>query len=564
MGKNLNKTQNKGEILDNQKLVASSLSNIGHNKLEKRSDFLDSPFENNQTLIDESNLKITRGWFDFKAINIRFSKKEIFNKFFPKNEKQQKLYKIFNYSRSIYLGFCEYRGCRINIKKYFDQLSLLFGFELNKKQVILFKLLVDFFELKKNKTLLKRYFPKLEESDFENIKKKISDQEQFSKECLKLIEKLMSNEKEEDLRSSKQNEEKSHKNEKIEQQKKQQRKPSKLFSDISEKQDKNEKKKSDKSIVDEDGLENLKNKTYNHFTREFDLFINAEKLAEKNELEELRIKFEKEYSENHNLINKLVRKLDKLFNSLNKNSWIYDQEEGYFDSSKFASFIANPDYHDIFKYEKQIREKNTVVSLLLDNSGSMRGKPIITSAITTEIITKVLEKCNVNVEILGFTTREWKGGNSKKKWESHGKPSLPGRLNDLLHIIYKDADCKWSNCKKNLGLVLKEGLLKENIDGEALTWAYRRLNLRREKKKILIVISDGAPVDDSTLSTNTPDILDNHLKDIVNQIQKKNKVQLLAIGIGHDVSKYYSNAFIIEDVDSLGEVIIENLSKMLS
>ena len=150
----------------------------------------------------------------------------------------------------------------------------------------------------------------------------------------------------------------------------------------------------------------------------------------------------------------------------------------------------------------------------------MRGKPIITSAITTEIITKVLEKCNVNVEILGFTTREWKGGNSKKKWESLGKPNLPGRLNDLLHIIYKDADCRWSNCKKNLGLVLKEGLLKENIDGEALTWAYTRLNLRREKK-ILIVISDGAPVDDSTLSTNTPDILDNHLKTLLIKFKKK-------------------------------------------
>ena len=565
MGKNLTKTKNKGEILDNQKLVANSLSNIDHRKLEKSSEFLDSPFEKNQTVIDESNLRITRGWFDFKAINIRFTKKEVFDKFFPKNEKQQKLYKILNYSRSIYLGFYEYRGCRINIKKYFDQLSLLFGFELEKKQIILFKSLVDFFEVKKkNTTLLKRYFPKLRESDFENILKKISDQEQFSKECLKLIEKLISNDKDEDLRSSKQNEEKSHKNEQIEQQKKQQRKQSKLFSDFSEKQDKNEKKRFNKSIKDEDDLDNVKNKNYNYFTKEFDLFINAEKLAKKNELEELRIKFEKEYSENHTLINKLVRKLDKLFNSLNKNSWIYDQEEGYFDSSKFASFIANPDYQDIFKYEKQIREKNTVVSLLLDNSGSMRGKPIITSAITTEIITKVLEKCNVNVEILGFTTREWKGGKSKKKWESLGKPNLPGRLNDLLHIIYKDADCRWSNCKKNLGLVLKEGLLKENIDGEALTWAYTRLNLRREKKKILIVISDGAPVDDSTLSTNTPDILDNHLKDIVNQIQKKNKVQLLAIGIGHDVSKYYSNAFIIEDVDSLGDVIIENLSKMLS
>ena len=565
MGKNLTKTENKEEILNNQKIVANSISNINNQQLEKNSEILDNPFEKNQASIDNDNLKISRGWFDFKAINIRFTQKEIFNKFFPKNDEQQKLYKIFNYSRSVYLGFCEYKGCRINIKKYFDQLSLLFEFELKKKDVILFKSLVDFFEEKKqSQTLLKKYYPKLEISDFENIKKKIANQQLFSEECLKLIAKLISNKNEKDSSSSKKNEETSNKNEQIEQQKKQQLKKSKLFSDISKKQGKNENKKFDKSIVDEDGLDNVKNKTYNYFTKEFDLFINAEKLAKKNELEELRKKIEKEYSENHNLINKLVRKLDKLFNSLNKNLWIYDQEEGYFDSSKFANFIANPDYHDIFKYEKQIREKNTVVSLLLDNSGSMRGKPIITSAITTEIITKVLEKCNVNVEILGFTTREWKGGNSKKKWENQGKPSLPGRLNDLLHIIYKDADCRWSNCKKNLGLVLKEGLLKENIDGEALTWAYSRLNLRKEKKKILIVISDGAPVDDSTLSTNAPDILDNHLKDVVNQIQKKNKVQLLAIGIGHDVSKYYSNAFIIEDVDSLGDVIIENLSKMLS
>ena len=565
LGKNLNKTKNKEEILNNQKIVANSLSNINNQQPEKDSEILDNPFEKNQASID-NNLKIMRGWFDFKAINIRFTQKEIFNKFFPKNDEQQKLYKIFNYSRSVYLGFCEYKGCRINVKQYFDQLSLLFGFELEKREVILFKSLVDFFEVKKqNQTLLKKYYPKIGISDFENILKKIANQKLFSEECLKLIAKLISNKNEKNLSSSKKNEEISNKNEQIEQQQQQQQlKKSKLFSDISEKQGKNENKKFDKSAVNVEGLDNEKNKTYNHFTKEFDLFINAEKLAKKNELEELRKKFEKEYSENHNLINKLVRKLDKLFNSLNKNSWIYDQEEGYFDSSKFANFIANPDYHDIFKYEKQIREKNTVVSLLLDNSGSMRGKPIITSAITTEIITKVLEKCNVNVEILGFTTREWKGGNSKKKWENLGKPSRPGRLNDLLHIIYKDADCRWSNCKKNLGLVLKEGLLKENIDGEALTWAYSRLNLRREKKKILIVISDGAPVDDSTLSTNTPDILDNHLKDVVNQIQKKNKVQLLAIGIGHDVSKYYNNAFIIEDVDSLGDVIIENLSKMLS
>jgi len=193
----------------------------------------------------------------------------------------------------------------------------------------------------------------------------------------------------------------------------------------------------------------------------------------------------------------------------------------------------------------------------------MRGKPIITSAITTEIITKVLEKCKVNIEILGFTTREWKGGMSKKKWESTGKVDSPGRLNDLLHIIYKDADVTWNNCKNNLGLILKDGLLKENIDGEAVKWAYKRLLNRKERKKILIVISDGAPVDDSTLSHNSPDILDNHLKETVNIIQQTKSIKLVAIGIGHDVSKYYKNAFVIEDAENLGDVIIDNLMKFL-
>ncbi len=193
----------------------------------------------------------------------------------------------------------------------------------------------------------------------------------------------------------------------------------------------------------------------------------------------------------------------------------------------------------------------------------MRGKPIITSAITTEIITKVLERCKVNVEILGFTTKEWKGGKAKKKWESTGKIETPGRLNDLLHIIYKDADVTWNNCKNNLGLILKDGLLKENIDGEAVKWAYKRLINRKEKKKILIVISDGAPVDDSTLSNNPPDILDNHLKEIVNNIENDKSIKLVAIGIGHDVSKYYKNAFIIDNVENLGDIIIDNLMKFL-
>ena len=204
-----------------------------------------------------------------------------------------------------------------------------------------------------------------------------------------------------------------------------------------------------------------------------------------------------------------------------------------------------------------------MVSLLLDNSGSMRGKPIVTSAMTAEIITKTLEKCRVNVEILGFTTKEWKGGKSKKLWEKNNKDPNPGRLNDLLHIVYKDADTPWNQTKLNLGLVLKDGLLKENIDGEALIWASSRLKKRNEKKKILIVISDGAPVDDATLSSNNSNILDNHLKEVVSEIEKKKAIDIIAIGIGHDVSKYYSRAFTIDDVEKLGEIIIDNLTEIL-
>ena len=232
----------------------------------------------------------------------------------------------------------------------------------------------------------------------------------------------------------------------------------------------------------------------------------------------------------------------------------------YFDTSKFAQFIADPNHSNIFKYEQENKEKNTIVSLLLDNSGSMRGKPIITSAITTEIITKVLEKCNVNVEILGFTTREWKGGKSKQKWEAQGKKENPGRINDLLHIIYKGADRKWKQCKNNLGLILKDGLLKENIDGEAITWAFNRLNKRKEERKILMVISDGAPVDDSTLSVNSGDYLEKHLKKIVKFIENNSQIEILAIGIGHDVSRYYQKAIKITDVQELGDVMISQLS----
>ena len=234
--------------------------------------------------------------------------------------------------------------------------------------------------------------------------------------------------------------------------------------------------------------------------------------------------------------------------------------EGILDSSKLTRIIIDPFNSLSFKKEKNTEFKDTVVSLLIDNSGSMRGRPITIAAICADILSRTLERCAVKVEILGFTTKNWKGGQSREKWNLNNKPNNPGRLNDLRHIIYKSADSPWRQSKKNIGLMLKEGLLKENIDGEAILWAYNRLKKREEERKILMVISDGAPVDDSTLSVNSGDFLEKHLKKTVKFIEEKSDIEILAIGIGHDVSRYYSKAIKITDVQELGDVMISELS----
>ena len=553
----------KQEILNDQRVVANSLANIKkERKLKNESLFSGDPFEKSETKIDEKNKKITRGWFDFKALNLKYNNPKIFQNYLPQENQHKNLFKLLNYCRCLSLGFSEFKGCRLNFKNYFHQLNLVLDFEIKKEEEILFTSLLNFFDCKKfNFKLLKKNYPKLFKNDLETLYKNLASQESYSFNCLEIIKRICPNQNDDEFEVSKNKENIEENSTKLN--KKKERKKKQSSSELFDERKIEKEKGNVESEKNHSLLNQTKEKKYNYYTKEFDLFANAADLSTKNELNELRKKFDKECFESSNLINKLVRKLDKLLNSLNRNSWQFDQEEGYFDTSKFASFIANPNHNNIFKYEREKKEKNTIVSLLLDNSGSMRGKPIITAAITTEIITKVLERCNVNVEILGFTTREWKGGRSKKKWEKMGKPNFPGRLNDLLHIIYKDADCQWYRCKNNLGLILKEGLLKENIDGEALLWAHNRLTLRHENKKILIVISDGAPVDDSTLSSNSADILDNHLKETVSQIQKRGFINLLAIGIGHDVSKYYNNAFVIDDINSLGDVIIENLSSML-
>ena len=310
------------------------------------------------------------------------------------------------------------------------------------------------------------------------------------------------------------------------------------------------------------GRSNLGDINYKTYTEEFDEIIKAEDLENDEELTRLRKNLDQQLLQLKNFISKLANKLQRKLLAKQNRSWNFDLEEGLLDTSKLPRIIMDPFNSLTFKKEKDIEFKDTLVTILIDNSGSMRGKPISVAAICADILSRTLERCAVKVEILGFTTKHWKGGLSREKWMKNEKPTLPGRLNDLRHIIYKSADTPWRQAKNNMGLMLKEGLLKENIDGEALKWAYNKMNRRKEDRKILMVISDGAPVDDSTLSTNTSDFLESNLKKTVKWIENKTNIELLAIGIGHDVTRYYNQAVKITDVQDLGDVMINQLTDL--
>ncbi len=307
----------------------------------------------------------------------------------------------------------------------------------------------------------------------------------------------------------------------------------------------------------------LKNK-YKIFTNEYDEIAEAKDLENENEITRLRKNLDQQLTNLQNIVTKLANKLQRLLLAKQNRSWEFDLEEGMLDSSKLSRVIINPLHALSYKNEKETEFKDTVVTLLIDNSGSMRGRPISVAAICADILSRTLERCSVKVEILAFTTKNWKGGKSREKWNVNNKPANPGRLNDLRHIIYKSADEPWRQSKKNLGLMLKEGLLKENIDGEALLWAFKRITKRKEERKILMIISDGAPVDDSTLSVNSGDYLEKHLKQTVKWIEDNSNVEILAVGIGHDVTRYYKKAIKIADVQELGDVMINQLTKLFS
>ena len=302
--------------------------------------------------------------------------------------------------------------------------------------------------------------------------------------------------------------------------------------------------------------------TYKVFATQFDEVIGAEELAEPAELDRLRAYLDQQLDPLKGAVSRLANKLQRRLQAQQSRSWEFDREEGLLDAGRLARVVANPTTPLSFKVEKDTEFRDTVVTLLLDNSGSMRGRPISIAAICADVLARTLERCQVKVEILGFTTRAWKGGQSRESWLAQGRPALPGRLNDLRHIIYKSADAPWRRVRPNLGLMMKEGLLKENIDGEALEWAHRRMVGRPEARKILMVISDGAPVDDSTLSVNSANTLEKHLRDVIAMVERRRAVELIAIGIGHDVTRYYQRAVTITDVEQLAGAITEQLASL--
>jgi cobaltochelatase CobT len=301
---------------------------------------------------------------------------------------------------------------------------------------------------------------------------------------------------------------------------------------------------------------------YKAFTEEFDEVVEATELCDFEELDRLRAYLDSQLTGLQGIVTRLANRLQRRLMAQQNRSWDFDQEEGLLDAARLARVVVSPGHSLSYKNERDIEFKDTVVTLLIDNSGSMRGRPISIAAISADIMARTLERCGVKVEILGFTTRAWKGGQSREKWLASGKPATPGRLNDLRHIVYKKADEPMRRARKSLGLMMREGLLKENIDGEALIWAHNRLLARQEDRRILMVISDGAPVDDSTLSVNSAGYLETHLRKVIEWIEKQSPVQLVAIGIGHDVTRYYKRAVTIMDVEQLGGTIIEQLADL--
>ena len=535
----------------------------------------------------KSKIIMVRGMSDSASLIKKYHNTKIHEDFRPEIEIHKKIYDELENLRCEVLGSSKMPGIKKNIS---DFLELELNEETKEKKISKEKTLK--FVLRDK--LLKQKLSKKYEYKLDNIYKKAEaflnsygeniidfadNQKRFSLFVKELLQSILIENKNSDKEevendnneddASKKEEKNSEENPIVEPQ---------IFSDdFIKKEDDNNIDQSDSQDLSEksDGDSKLEFSSHNQtsstlyqnfkykiYTSNYDSIVNANNLCDSAEVLKLREQLNKQTDKLDSTINILANKLQRKLLAKQKRWWEFDLEEGILDSGKLARIVVSPQNSLSYKKEAESNFKDTIVTLLIDNSGSMRGRPITIAAISTDILAKTLERCGVKVEVLGFTTKTWKGGRARDFWIKNNKPVKPGRLNELLHIIYKHADLPVRRSKQNFGIMLKEGLLKENIDGEALEWSFKRILSRPEKRKILMVISDGAPVDDSTLSSNDGNLLDLHLKDVVNTIEKKSNVELTAIGIGHDVSRYYAKAVTIHDVDELAEIMSKKLIEM--
>jgi len=571
--------------------VISDDYSLDSNKKVKNLSSKNIDFFELDNLNNKSDFIRVRAETDSKALIKKFSNKEIYKKNFPKNKSCKALYDISEKIRCELLGSKILKGVSKNLREnYIQNINLKRKDQLKTKEDVniseAFELymLKNFFNLKLNdlsKKILsfwEKEFSSYINDHLDFLTNNLENQKNYNSKFSKILQEMDifdsddNDEKNEEEKNEEENNNNSE-NEKEDQGEQEKNKQEESQTRIDGEYDLNE-YKIEEQLVDTDSEKqssedmvqrmnyNINNIEYSVFTNKFDEIAKAETLESSEELTKLRKNLDQQLIAFQDLITKLANKLQRKLLAKQNRSWDFDLEEGLLDSSKLTRIIIDPYNSLSFKKEKNLDFKDTVVTLLIDNSGSMRGRPITIAALCADILSRTLERCSVKVEILGFTTKNWKGGQSREEWNKNNKPKNPGRLNDLRHIIYKSADTHWRQSKKNLGLMLKEGLLKENIDGEAIQWAYSRLSKRKEDRKILMIISDGAPVDDSTLSVNSGDFLEKHLKKMVKFIENRSEVEILAIGIGHDVSRYYSKAIKITDVQELGDVMISELSEL--
>ena len=552
----------------------------------KKTDFFDVT-----NLSNKNDFVKLRAETDSGALKKKFSNKEIFNKNLPNNPSCKSLYNIAEKIRYELLGGKMLKGVGKNLSENYNQKILSNRKEQlkNKEDVPVneaFELymLNKFFKLELNDVstkmldFWKKEFDESIDKHFDFLSKNLEDQNNYSLKFSEILENMdvfASNNEENNEENDEQENEQDNKSENDndgqsddkEEENNQDDSQTSLDAgfDLSDQQmeeqleDSDSLKESAESVLQKTNIDNI-DQDYKVFTTEFDEIAKAEILEDIKETQKLRKNLDQQLVGFQDLITKLANKLQRQLLAKQNRAWEFDLEEGLLDSSKLTRIIMDPYNSLSFMKEKDLDFKDTIVTLLIDNSGSMRGRPITIAALCADILSRTLERCSVKVEVLGFTTKNWKGGKSREAWTKNDKPKNPGRLNDLRHIIYKGADTQWRQAKNNIGLMLKEGLLKENIDGEAISWAYNRIKKRKEERKILMVISDGAPVDDSTLSVNSGDFLEKHLKKMVKFIETKSDVEILAIGIGHDVSRYYDKAIKITDVHELGDVMVSELS----